>query len=551
MSEIVYVSGHKNPDTDSICSAIAYSYLLNATNKYNAVPVRLGEVNRETEYILKRFGVEHPVLLKTVKQKVEDLNYDKVTVFSKDLTLKTAWFLLKQQNLKSAPILDEHGQLLGLLSTSNIIEGYMDQWDSEVLKKAKTPVENVIDTLEANVIYLNEALKVINGDIHIAAMSGNEAKKRIHENDVVIVGGDRSDDLEELISVKPSLIILTGSLTSNEHVVNKCKEQGISIVSTPFNTYQTSQQIVQAVPVEYVMIKGDIKTFSTDDTLDYMKEVMSETRYRGYPVIDLNNRCVGSISRFALLKGLRKKVILVDHNERGQSIPGIEEADILEIVDHHRVADIQTVGPLLFRGEPLGSTATIVTRMFEEQDVEMPSPIAGLLLGAVVSDTLLFKSPTCTPVDTKIAKKLAEIAGVNIQEFAMEMFKAGTSLVGKTVDEIFNQDFKKFSFDNLQVGVAQVNSMDIEGFLPYKKDMLDYMNKFAEDNNLEFTLLLLTDIINANSEIFVGGPRPELVEKAFNVQLTDRQGTLEGVISRKKQVVPAITAVMSEYDEIR
>lgn len=546
MSDLVYVSGHRNPDTDSICSAIAYSYLLNATNKYNAVPVRLGEINRETEYVLKRFGVEHPVLLKTVKQKVEDLNYDKVTVFSKDLTLKTAWFLLKQQNLKSAPILDEHGQLLGLLSTSNIIEGYMDQWDSEVLKKAKTPVENVIDTLEANVIYLNESLKVVEGDIHIAAMSGSEAKKRIHENDVVIVGGDRSDDLEELISVKPSLIVLTGSLTADENVVKKCEEQGISIISTPFNTYQTSQQIVQAIPVEYVMIKGDIKTFSTDDTLDYMKEVMSETRYRGYPVIDLNNRCVGSISRFALLKGLRKKVILVDHNERGQSIPGIEEADILEIVDHHRVADIQTVGPLLFRGEPLGSTATIVTKIFDELDVEMPSHIAGLLLGAVVSDTLLFKSPTCTPVDTKIAKKLAEIAGVDIQEFAMEMFKAGTSLVGKTVDEIFNQDFKKFSFDNLQVGVAQVNSVDIEGFLPYKKDMLDYMNKFAEDNNLEFTLLLLTDIINANSEIFVGGPRPELVEKAFNVQLTECQGTLAGVISRKKQVVPAITAIMSE-----
>ena len=546
MSDLVYVSGHRNPDTDSICSAIAYSYLLNATNKYNAIPVRLGEINRETEYVLKRFGVEHPVLLKTVKQKVEDLNYDKVTVFSKDLTLKTAWFLLKQQNLKSAPILDEHGQLLGLLSTSNIIEGYMDQWDSEVLKKAKTPVENVIDTLEANVIYLNESLKVVEGDIHIAAMSGSEAKKRIHENDVVIVGGDRSDDLEELISVKPSLIVLTGSLTADENVVKKCEEQGISIISTPYNTYQTSQQIVQAIPVEYVMIKGDIKTFSTDDTLDYMKEVMSETRYRGYPVIDLNNRCVGSISRFALLKGLRKKVILVDHNERGQSIPGIEEADILEIVDHHRVADIQTVGPLLFRGEPLGSTATIVTKMFDELDVEMPSHIAGLLLGAVVSDTLLFKSPTCTPVDTKIAKKLAKIAGVDIQEFAMEMFKAGTSLVGKTVDEIFNQDFKKFSFDNLQVGVAQVNSMDIEGFLPYKKDMLDYMNKFAEDNNLEFTLLLLTDIINANSEIFVGGPRPELVEKAFNVQLTECQGTLVGVISRKTQVVPAITAVMSE-----
>ena len=546
MSDLVYVSGHRNPDTDSICSAIAYSYLLNATNKYNAIPVRLGEINRETEYVLKRFGVEHPVLLKTVKQKVEDLNYDKVTVFSKDLTLKTAWFLLKQQNLKSAPILDEHGQLLGLLSTSNIIEGYMDQWDSEVLKKAKTPVENVIDTLEANVIYLNESLKVVEGDIHIAAMSGSEAKKRIHENDVVIVGGDRSDDLEELISVKPSLIVLTGSLTADENVVKKCKEQGISIISTPFNTYQTSQQIVQAIPVEYVMIKGDIKTFSTDDTLDYMKEVMSETRYRGYPVIDLNNRCVGSISRFALLKGLRKKVILVDHNERGQSIPGIEEADILEIVDHHRVADIQTIGPLLFRGEPLGSTATIVTKIFDENDVEIPQSIAGALLGAIISDTLLFKSPTCTPVDTKAARKLAKIAGVDIEEFAMEMFKAGTSLVGKTVEEIFNQDFKKFPFEQGTVGVGQVNSMDIEGFMPYKADMLDYMDKFAEDNRLDFTLLLLTDIINANSEIFVAGPKPYLVEEAFNIKLNDHQATLKGVISRKKQVVPAITAVMSK-----
>lgn len=546
MSDLVYVSGHRNPDTDSICSAIAYSYLLNATNKYNAVPVRLGEINRETEYVLKRFGVEHPVLLKTVKQKVEDLNYDKVTVFSKDLTLKTAWFLLKQQNLKSAPILDEHGQLLGLLSTSNIIEGYMDQWDSEVLKKAKTPVENVIDTLEANVIYLNESLKVVEGDIHIAAMSGSEAKKRIHENDVVIVGGDRSDDLEELISVKPSLIVLTGSLTADENVVKKCEEQGISIISTPFNTYQTSQQIVQAIPVEYVMIKGDIKTFSTDDTLDYMKEVMSETRYRGYPVIDLNNRCVGSISRFALLKGLRKKVILVDHNERGQSIPGIEEADILEIVDHHRVADIQTVGPLLFRGEPLGSTATIVTKIFDELDVEMPSHIAGLLLGAVVSDTLLFKSPTCTPVDTKIAKKLAEIAGVDIQEFAMEMFKAGTSLVGKTVDEIFNQDFKPFTIGDYKVGIAQVNTMDIDGFMPvYKEDMLNYMADKAKNGGFNVMLLLLTDILNEGSQILVAGPNPEIVEKTFNIELVESTAFLPGVLSRKKQVVPPITSAIN------
>ena len=309
MKEVVYVSGHRNPDTDSICSAIAYSYLLKAINRYNAMPVRLGKVNRETEYVLKRFDVEIPVLLKTVKQKVEDLNYDKVTVFSKELTLKTAWDLMKQQNVKSAPILDDHGQLLGLLSTSNIVEGFMEKWDSSLLKDAHTPIENVIDTLEASILYLNHDLKIISGDLHIAAMRGEEAKKRIKPGDIVIVGGDRDDAVNSLIEAQVSLIILTGSLELEKDMLDKLKDKGISVISTPFNTYLTSQQIIQAIPVEYIMQKGDLKIFTTDDTLDHVKEVMSETRFRSYPVLDLNNRCVGSISRFALLKGLRKKVI--------------------------------------------------------------------------------------------------------------------------------------------------------------------------------------------------------------------------------------------------
>lgn len=544
MKDLVYVSGHRNPDSDSICSAIGYAYLLNAIDRYCAIPVRLGEMNRETEYILKYFDVEIPALLKSVKQKVEDLNYDKVTVFSKELTMKTAWSLMKQQNLKSAPILDDHGHLLGLLSTSNMIEGYMEKWDSTILKEARTPIENVIDTLEATVLYLDKNIKWVEGDIHIAAMSGEEAKKRIKPGDIVIVGGDRDDALEAVIEAKVSLIILTGSLTVDEQIIETLKQHNIGVISTAFNTYMTSQQIVQSIPVEYVMQKGELFTFTTDDTLDYVKQVMSETRYRSYPVLDLNNRCVGSISRFALLSGLKKKVIQVDHNERGQSIPGIEEAEILEIIDHHRVADIQTIGPVYFRGEPLGSTASIVNKCFEEEGIEVPKHIAGLLLGAIISDTLLFKSPTCTPQDTRIAKKLAKIAEVNIQVFAMDMFKAGTSLVGKTVQEIFNQDYKKFSFDDDNIGVAQVNSMDIEGFMPYKEDMLKYMNEVAEKQGLQFTLLLLTDIINGNSEIFVGGTRPDIVSKAFNVELTNRQATLFGTISRKKQVIPAITVVM-------
>lgn len=546
MKDIVFVSGHKNPDSDSICSAIAYADYLFRIGRYNAVPVRLGEINKETEYILKRFHTEIPVLLKTVKQTVEDLEYDKVTVFSKELTLKTAWSLMKQQNLKSAPVLDDHSQLLGLLSTSNIIEGYMDQWDSLILKEANTPIENVIDTLDASILYLDKQLKTIKGEIHIAAMTGEEASKRVHENDVVIVGGDRDEAIEQLMNKKILLVILTGSLTISKELLQQCMDAHISVISTPFNTFMASQQIIQAVPVEYVMQKGGLTTFSTDDTVDYVKEVMSETRYRSYPVIDFMGRVVGSISRYQVLNGMKKKVIQVDHNERSQAIDGIEEAEILEIVDHHRVADIQTIGPVLFRAEPVGCTATIVAKCYKEAGIDIPQDMAGLMLGAIISDTLLFKSPTCTPTDTKMAKELAKIAGVDIQEFGMSMFKAGTSLVGKTVEEIFNQDYKKFTFGDLSAGVAQVNTMDIEGFAPYKKDMLDYMEQVARENHMEFTMLLLTDVINATSEVLVAGPRKDYVETAFHVELVDQQASLPGVISRKKQVVPVITEVLTQ-----
>ncbi len=546
MKDIVFVSGHKNPDSDSICSAIAYADYLFRIGRYNAVPVRLGEINKETEYILKRFHTEIPVLLKTVKQTVEDLEYDKVTVFSKELTLKTAWSLMKQQNLKSAPVLDDHSQLLGLLSTSNIIEGYMDQWDSLILKEANTPIENVIDTLDASILYLDKQLKTIKGEIHIAAMTGEEASKRVHENDVVIVGGDRDEAIKQLMNKKISLVILTGSLTISKELLQQCIDAHMSVISTPFNTFMASQQIIQAVPVEYVMQKGGLTTFSTDDTVDYVKEVMSETRYRSYPVIDFMGRVVGSISRYQVLNGMKKKVIQVDHNERSQAIDGIEEAEILEIIDHHRVADIQTIGPVLFRAEPVGCTATIVAKCYKEAGIDIPQDMAGLMLGAIISDTLLFKSPTCTPTDTKMAKELAKIAGVDIQEFGMSMFKAGTSLVGKTVEEIFNQDYKKFTFGDLSAGVAQVNTMDIEGFAPYKKDMLDYMDQVAKDNHMEFTMLLLTDVINATSEVLVAGPRKDYVETAFHVELVDQQASLPGVISRKKQVVPVITEVLTQ-----
>ena len=450
-----------------------------------------------------------------------------------------------QKNLKSAPVVDEKGSLLGILSTSNMIEGFMGKWDSSVLQKAHTPIENVIDTLDANTLYLEEGLHYITGDIHIASLRGESAKKLIAKGDVVVVGGDREDALQAMIEAQVSLVILTGSLSMDHDLLEKFKQNSISVISTNYNTFVTSQQIMQAIPVEYVMQKDNLYTFTTDDTIDHVKNVMKETRFRSYPVLDLNGRCLGSVSRFALLNGgLKKKVIQVDHNERGQAVLGIDEAEILEIIDHHRVADIQTAGPLYYRGEPLGSTATIVTKCFREQGVEIPQNIAGILLGALLSDTLIFKSPTCTKQDIEIAKDLAKIANVHIHKFGMEMFKAGTSLVGKTIEQIFNQDYKKFTFKNDCVGVAQVSTLDIEGFMPYKDEMLQYMDEKAKTDNLSFTLLLLTDVINGNSEIFVGGERTDIVASAFHVTLENNQATLEGIISRKKQVIPAITAAI-------
>lgn len=547
MKDTVYVSGHRNPDTDSIISAIAYAYLLNQQGKYDAVPVRLGPISQETQFVLDTFDLELPMLLKTVKQKVEDLDYDKVTLFAKELTLKTAWSLMKQGNLKSAPILDDNSQLIGLLSTSNIISGYMDEWDSEILAKSGTSIENIVDTLDARVLHLNRHTRVFKGEIHVAAMMKDEAQKRIKRDDIIIVGGDREDTIEMLVEQGVSLIILTGSLTLSKESMKIIQDADITTISTPYNTFVTSQLIIQAVPVEFVMEKNGIRTFSTDDTVDYMKEVMTETRYRSYPVIDLNGRVVGSLSRYQLLSGMRKKVIQVDHNERAQSIPGIEEADILEIIDHHRVADIQTISPVYFRCEPLGSTATIVTKAFMEQNVEIPANLAGALLSAIISDTLLFKSPTCTPTDTKLAKKLAGIAGVDLVKLGKDMFKAGTSLKGKTVDQIFFQDYKRFTMGKGQVGVAQVNTMDIEGFQEeYREEMLEYMRQQASAQNLDAVLLLLTDVINAGSQLYAVGSKADVCNRAFDTTLVNNEAYLPGIISRKKQVVPSLTEAFEQ-----
>lgn len=540
MKDLIYITGHKNPDSDSIGAAYAYSELKNKIGNIPAIPVRLGNVNQETQFILDYFGVEAPRLLKTVKLKVEDLEFDKITPVSPEISLKQAWHIMKDKNIKTLPVADSHGKLLGVLAISNLTSCYMDIWDNKILAKSNTTLENIVDTLNAKELVVENRKATFPGKIIVSAMKPESMKDYIEAGDITIVG-DREEVQSALLDLNISLMIITGSHVPSEEILNKAKTLNIPVISTPHDSFTTSRLIVQSIPAGHVMVKDGIVSFSTDDLVDDVKKLMTETRFRSYPVVDLEGKVIGTVSRYHLISSYKKKIILVDHVEKGQSVDGIEDAEIVEIIDHHRVADIQTNAPLYFRSEPIGSTSTIVGKMFFEHGIKPSRGAAGLLVGAIISDTLLFRSPTCTPVDKDICLKLAEIAGVEVESFAQEMFKAGTSLKGKTVEQIFNSDFKPFNMEDFKVGIAQVNTMDIEGFMPLKNEMLQYMTDKANQGGLDVTLLLLTDILNEGSQILVAGSRPDLIEKAFNITLEDNSAYLSGVLSRKKQVVPPIT----------
>ncbi|WP_244834857.1 putative manganese-dependent inorganic diphosphatase [Clostridium sp. BJN0001] len=541
MKDVVYVTGHKNPDSDSICAAIAYAEFKNDTTDLTAVPVRLGKVNQETQYILDRFKVKSPEYLETLREKVEDLKIDTVAPISSDISLKKAWNIMRDSGYKSLPVADNNGRLTGIVSVSNLTSSYMDIWDNNLLAKSKTSIDNIIDTLSAKSIYINKDTKVFGGKITVTAMTPESLKNIVEEGDIAIVG-DREEVHKALIDIKISLMIITGSNKLEPGLLESAKKNGVTVISTPHDSFTASRLIVQSIPVSYVMVTKNVISFSLDDLVEDIKDVMAQTRYHSYPVTDIDGKVVGTISRYHLISNYKKKVIQVDHNERGQSVDGLEEAQILEIIDHHRIADIQTNSPIYFRNEPIGSSSSIVAKCFFEHGIRPSKKIAGLLCGAIISDTLLFKSPTCTEQDKTLCKKLADIARIdNIEEFAQEMFKAGTSLKGKSVDEIFNSDFKPFTMGDHKVGIAQVNTMDIDGFMPLKDDMIKYMGDLANEKGYSVTLLLLTDILKEGSQILVEGSNPEFVEQAFNVKLEDKMAFLPGVLSRKKQVVPPLT----------
>lgn len=544
MNDFLYITGHKNPDTDSICAAIAYAEFKNKTGSIRAIPVRLGDINRETEFILKHFGVKVPELIETVKGQVSDLHIDNVAPVAPDISLKMAWSIMKKNNTKTLPVVGENDSLIGIATISNLFSSFMDVWDNNILAKSNTKLENIVDTLSAKYIYIHDESLKLNGKIVTAAMHPLSTEDIIDAGDVVICG-DREDTQEVVIKCGASLMILTNNAAPSEEIVEKAAESGCSIISTPYDSFTASRLITQSIPISYVMSKDNIISFSTEDFVEEIKDVMLETRYRSYPVTDRDSKVIGTISRYHLISQDRKKVILVDHNERTQSVHGLEDAEVLEIIDHHRIADIQTGNPIYFRNEPVGSTSTIVASIFFENGIRPSKKVAGLLCAAIISDTLLFKSPTSTNVDKLMLKRLSEIADIDVENFAREMFKAGTSLKDRTVDEIFHQDFKVFTINNLKIGVSQISTMDLEGFSDMKHDMTALMEKKAVENGFNLLVFMLTDILKGGSEILVAGKEKDIVARAFNIKLTGTSVYVPGILSRKKQVIPPITAAIT------
>lgn len=547
--EIVYIMGHKNPDSDSICSAIGYADYKNSIGEVEAIPVRLGDVSRETQFILDYFKVEKPELIKTVRQSVEDLNFDNIAAVNSNISVRTALNMMNMNNVHSLPVVDEHEHLSGIVTVSDIIQSYVDVWNNSVLNNGKATIENIIDTLSAKSLYKSKTIHEFNGKLLVLAMEPDSLREYVEDNDIVICG-DRKDIQLEALDHKISLMIVTGDNDVDEDVLEKVKSKDVTLIITPHDTFTASRLITQSVSVKHVMSKNELVYFSLDDLVNDIRQQMSETRFRSYPVVDNKNGVVGSISRYHLISSTKKKVILVDHNERGQSVDGLEEAEILEIIDHHRVADIHTGSPIVFRNEPVGSTCTIIASIMFETGRLPSKKIAGILASGIISDTLLFRSPTSTKKDEIMLERLARIADLDVEEFAEKMFKEGTSLTGKTPQELLTQDFKEFVVKSGKIGIAQVYTMNSDSLVDMKEELIETMTKRCEDNNYSVFLLLLTNIFTQGSEMIVVGNDKEHIAKAFSQELVNDAFYVDGVLSRKKQVVPPITTYFNNLDKM-
>ncbi len=543
--EKIYVIGHKNPDTDSICSAIAYADLRQKVTGQVHEAKRAGHVNDETAYVLDRFGVEAPKLLTDVRLQVRDLDIHEMPGLKPNASIRDTWERMRQDQAKTLPIVKDD-ELVGVVSTGDIAKSYMDVYDSEILSKARTQYRNIIKTLDGTMITGNEHGYFMRGKVAIGASSPNLMEEFIEKDDLVILG-DREEAQACAVNIDASCMVICKDAEVSPKLIQKAKEQSIVIIQTPYDTFTTARLINQSIPVKFYMTSGPLTMFRMNDYVDDIKDIMAKKRFRDFPILDRHGRFKGFISRRRFLGASKKKVILVDHNERSQAVDGIEEAEIIEIIDHHRLGDIETVSPITFRNQPVGCTATIINQMYEENEIEVPREIAGLLCGAIISDTLLFRSPTCTPLDERTAKKLAKISDIDLEQMAQEMFNAGSNLKGKSAEDICFQDFKQFTVNDTIFGVGQITSMSKEELAAIRDMMTEHLPKVLEAHNLNMIYFMLTDILAESTELLcVGTGARGIALSAFDLPDNAKSLILKGVVSRKKQLIPVLVETMQQ-----
>ncbi len=546
------VIGHKNPDTDSIVSAIAYANLKNKQGRGTFVAARAGEINEETKFVLDYFKTDAPTYINNIKTQVSDIEIRHTQGVNRFISLKKAWELMQNLSVVTLPAVDQNGMLEGLITVSDIAYSYMNVYDSDILAKAHTKYKNIIETLNAQIVVGDESDVFDAGRVVVSAANPDMMENIIRKNDLVILG-NRYESQLSAIEMEAACIVVCEGAQVTKTIEKLATDRGTTVITTPYDTYTVARLINQSMPIYYFMKTDRLITFDEDDYIDDIRDIMASVRHRDFPVLSKDGKYLGMISRRNLLGARGKKVILVDHNEREQAVEGIAHADVSEIIDHHRLGTVQTIAPVFFRSQPLGCTSTIIYQMYNEAGIQIDKQMAGLLCSAIISDTLLFRSPTCTKVDEAAAKDLASIAEIDLEEYAMQMFDAGSNLRGKQDKEIFYQDYKQFTAGKLLIGIGQVSSLNSKELKELKPRMKDYMLSILDKSGMDMLFLMLTDILKESTTLIcVGSGAENLVANAFHIEEELEMGSVDnyvelpGVVSRKKQLVPKLVMGVQE-----
>lgn len=540
------IMGHKNPDTDSICAAIGYADLKSKTEEGEFLPRRAGEINEETKFVLNYFKVKPPKLTESVKTQVKDVEIKHTKGVDKNISFKKAWGLMQELDVVTLPAVNSDGDLEGIISVSDIANSYMNIYDSRILAKANTRYSNIIETIEGTLVVGDDKAYFNSGKVVVAAANPDMMEYYIEKDDLVILG-NRYEMQLCAIEMGAACIIVCEGAGASMTIKKLAKDHGTTIITTAYDTFTVARLINQSMPINYFMKTENLITFENEDYLDEIKEVMATVRHRDFPILDKNGKYLGMFSRRNLLGAKGKRVIMVDHNEKSQAVDGIEHANVLEIIDHHRLGTVETIGPVYFRNQPLGCTSTIIYQMYHEKGVEIPKQIAGLLCSAIISDTLLFRSPTCTEVDKAAGLDLARIAGIDIEKYANQMFASASNLTGKTDEQIFHQDYKTFALGKINIGIGQISSLNEEELSDIENRLLPFLVKLHENSTEDMMFFMLTNILEQSTRLIcVGSGAMALVMKSFRIEegvyeIND-SGVIElaSVVSRKKQLVPSL-----------